>query len=99
MTSPAEQLKLYNRLHEVLGPPEADTLMELLPAGVAATQASVDALRSATEVSVDSLRTEMNQLRTEMNQKFGRLFIAVIASNSVVVASIVGAAVGLVVFG
>jgi hypothetical protein len=69
---------LYLRLEAVLGPAEAETLMEHLPpvgwADVATTR-DVDSLRAATGRDVEILRAEMehgfSQLRGEMQAGLG----------------------------
>jgi hypothetical protein len=69
---------LYLRLEAVLGPAQAETLMEHLPpvgwADVATTR-DVDSLRAATGRDVEILRAEMehgfSQLRGEMRHELG----------------------------
>jgi hypothetical protein len=69
--SESARLALYNRLGEVIGPENAETLMSSLPlqpAAQLATKDDVGGLRTEMHELRTELRTEMHELRTEMHE-------------------------------
>ncbi len=61
------RLALYNRLGEVIGPENAETLMSSLPLQPAAQLATKDDVGNV-RAEMHGLRSEMHELRTEMHE-------------------------------
>ncbi len=81
------RLALYNRLGEVIGPENAETLMSSLPLQPAAQLATKD--------DVASLRAEIHELRTEVIRQY-RTFLTLTLGSLVALTGIFSIIVGLV---
>ena len=83
MTQKSARLDLYNRLDEVLGPGNADTLMERLPMetyGALATKADLEVVRDALRADIDILRGEIRELAAGQRDYQKTLLVTVIGA-------------------
>ena len=83
MTQKSARLDLYNRLDEVLGPGNADTLMERLPmetSGALATKADLEVVRGALRADIDILRGEIRELAAGQRDYQKTLLVTVIGA-------------------
>ena len=94
------RLALYNRLGEVIGPENAETLMSSLPlqpAAQLATKHDVGSVRAEMHKlrsEMHELRTEMHELRTEVIRQY-RTFLSLTIGSLVALTGIFSIIVGL----
>ena len=88
------RLALYNRLGEVIGPENAETLMSSLPLQPAAQLATKDDIADF-RTEMHELRTEIHELRTEVIRHY-RTFLSLTLGSLVALTGIFSIIVGLV---
>jgi hypothetical protein len=88
------RLAQYNRLGEVIGPENAETLMSSLPLQPAIQLATKDDIASL-RIEMHELRTEIYELRTEVIRQY-RTFLTLTLSSLVALTGIFSIIVGMV---
>ncbi|HEY7824709.1 MAG TPA: hypothetical protein VIG24_17845 [Acidimicrobiia bacterium] len=88
------RLALYNRLGEVIGPENAETLMSSLPLQPAAELATKDDV-ARLEERIDSLANELREVRAQIATQY-RTFLTLTIGSLVALTGVFSIIVGLV---